>query len=44
MSKQFVKTFPFQTIQFIQAVIYNNSVSCKYSFNVQNSSISNNSV
>ena len=26
MSTQFVKTFLFQTIQFIQAVIYNNSV------------------
>ena len=38
------KAFLFQTIQFIQAVIYNNSVYCKYSFNVKNSSISNNSV
>ena len=36
-----VKTFQFQTIQ---AVICNNSVKCKYSFNVESSSISNNSV
>ena len=35
MSTQFVKNLFFQTIQFIQAVIYNNSVKCKYSFNVK---------
>ena len=35
------QTFPFQTIQ---AVICKNSVYCKYSFNVKNSSISNNLV
>ena len=35
-----VKTFPFLTIQ---AVVCNSSVKCKYSFNVVNSSISNNS-
>ena len=34
----------FQVIQFIQTFIYNNSVYYKYSFNVKNSSISNNSV
>ena len=38
------KTFLFQIIQFIQTVIYNNSVRYKYSFNVKNSPIWNNSV
>ena len=38
---QLSKTFIFQTIQ---VVICNNSVKCKYSFNVENSSISNISV
>ena len=41
MSTQFVKNILFKTIQ---VVMYNNSVYCKYSFNVKNSSISNYSV
>ena len=32
------------TTSFLNTYIYNNSVSCKKSFNVRNSSISNNSV
>ena len=44
MSTQFVKNISISNYLFIQAVVYNNSVLYKYSFNVKNSSISNNSV